>query len=126
MVLTWMRSSSGRPGRHTPCSTSSGRTSRDGTRPASPSTTRTPTGAGRRPAEGRGQVLRSVIASGRALETVMRALVLAVVAGLIAGCASPAAPPPNAPVVGGYQPASKSDPDVAAAEKLAVDEIYKR
>lgn len=57
----------------------------------------------------------------------MRALVLAVFAGLIAGCAtSPAGPTPTAPVVGGYQPASKNDPDVAAAEKFAVDEIYKR
>ena len=55
----------------------------------------------------------------------MRALVLAVFAGLIAGCTT-SPTPPAASVVGGYQPASKSDPDVAAAEKLAVDEIYKR
>src|SRR5690242_3261445 len=54
----------------------------------------------------------------------MRLVLFAAIA-LLAGCA--AAPPPlPGPVVGGYSPANKSDPNVVAAEKLAIDEIYKR
>ena len=34
--------------------------------------------------------------------------------------------PVPAPVVGGYSPADAANPDVAAAEKLAIDEIYRR
>ena len=54
---------------------------------------------------------------------------------LLAGaCANlPADNPPSAPaaapgpvVVGGYAPADLANPDVAAAEKLAVDEVYRR
>jgi len=54
---------------------------------------------------------------------------------LLAGaCANlPADNPPSAPsaapspvVVGGYAPANLANPDVAAAEKLAVDEVYRR
>jgi hypothetical protein len=59
-----------------------------------------------------------------------------VIAALAAGaCANlPADNPPDQTeatpagryVVGGYAPADQADPSVAAAEKLAIDEIYKR
>ena len=53
---------------------------------------------------------------------------------LACACANlPANNPPSAPtvapgpvIVGGYAPADLANPDVAAAEKLAVDEIYRR
>ena len=64
----------------------------------------------------------------------MRRTVFVLVALAAGACANlPADNPPeqptaptSGPVVGGYAPADQADPGVAAAEKLAVDEIYKR
>jgi hypothetical protein len=45
---------------------------------------------------------------------------------LIAGCAADQADTSGSPVPGGYLPANAGDADVMAAEKMAVDEIYRR
>lgn len=55
----------------------------------------------------------------------MRIAVLAA-AALLAACADNPLDPPALPLAGGYAPASASDADVLAAEKLALDEIYRR
>lgn len=67
----------------------------------------------------------------------MRRATLSLFALLAAGCANiPAMNPPEGALtarsaapeplyVGGYSPANPSDPDRAAAEKLAIDEIYR-
>jgi hypothetical protein len=55
----------------------------------------------------------------------MRLAVLAA-AILLAACADNPVDPPTVPLAGGYAPASASDSDVMAAEKVALDEIYRR
>jgi hypothetical protein len=53
-------------------------------------------------------------------------LVLLCAVILTASCAADPADPVNSPVVGGYSPADAGNADVSAAEKMAVDEIYRR
>jgi hypothetical protein len=56
----------------------------------------------------------------------MRLIVL-FAAAVLAGCANAPADTPASPViVGGYSPANLGDADLMAAEKMAVDEIYRR
>jgi hypothetical protein len=53
-------------------------------------------------------------------------LVVLLASVLSASCAANPADTSGSSVVGGYLPANAGDADVAAAEKLAVDEIYRR
>jgi len=56
----------------------------------------------------------------------MRLIVL-FAAAMLAGCASAPAGNPGSPAIaGGYSPANLGDADLMAAEKMAVDEIYRR